>query len=74
LIDEDSETAAYYTSKSGRSLDNDALRLYRLWWDLCEVSLYVTGFHGPHVASADTETAWQGLQEHLDPSRWTELI
>ena len=72
LIDEDSETAAYYTSKSGRSLDNDALRLYRLWWDLCEVSLYVTEFHAPHVATADTETAWQGLQEYLDPSRWTE--
>ena len=73
LIDEDSETAAYYTSKSGRSLNNDALRLYRLWWDLCEVSLYVTEFHARHVATADTETAWQGLQEHLNPSRWTEL-
>lgn len=72
LIDEDPEVAAYYSSKSGRSLNNDALRLYRLWWDLCEVSLYVTEFHAPHVASVDTETAWEGLQEHLDPSRWTE--
>ena len=73
LIDEDPEVAAYYSSESGRSLNNDALRLYRLWWDLCEVSLYVTEFHAPHVASADTEMAWAGLQEHLDPSRWTEL-
>lgn len=74
LIDEDPETAGYYTRMSGRSLNNDALRLYRLWWDLCEVSLYVTEFHAPHVDSADAETAWRGLEEHLDPSRWVELI
>ncbi len=73
LIDEDPETAAYYTTKSGRSLNNDALRLYRLWWDLCEVSLFVTEFLAPHVDSADTETAWRGLEEHLNPSRWVEL-
>jgi len=73
LIDEDPEVATYYSKESGRAVDNDALRLYRLWWDLCEVSLYVSQFHAPHVASADTETAWEALQEHLDPSRWTEL-
>lgn len=73
LIDEDPATAAYYTSRSGRSLNDDALRLYRLWWDLCEVSLYVTDFRSPHIDSADTQTAWRGLQEHLDPSRWAEV-
>ena len=73
LIDEEPDVATYYSKRSGRALDNDALRLYRLWWDLCEVSLYVSQFRAPHVASADTETAWEGLQEHLDPRRWTEL-
>ena len=72
LIDEDPEVAPYYTSKSERSLNEDALRLYRLWWDLCEISLYVAEFHTPHIDSADTQTAWQGLEKYLDPNRWVE--
>ena len=72
LIDEDPETGAYYTSKSGRPVDADALRLYRLWWDLCEISLYVAEFHSPHIDSVDTRTAWQGLEKYLDPRRWVE--
>ena len=71
-LDEDPETGAYYTSKSGRPVDADALRLYRLWWDLCEISLYVAEFHSPHIDSVDTRTAWQGLEKYLDPRRWVE--
>lgn len=72
LIDEDPETADYYKAQSGRSLNDDALQLYRLWWDLCEVSLFVTEFRNPHIDSADTLTAWEGLEKHLDPIRWVE--
>ncbi len=73
LVDEDPRSADDYTLRSGRSLDPAALRLYRLWWDLCEVSLYVAQFREPHVDSDDTRAAWTGLTEYLDPSRWADL-
>ena len=52
----------------------DAQRLYRLWWDLCEISLYVAEFRRPHRDTEDTRVAWRGLTTHLDPSRWAGIL
>jgi spectinomycin phosphotransferase len=71
LIDEDPSIAAEYAARTGVAIDDAALRLYRLWWDLCEISLYTALFRAPHVDSDDTRVAWGGLETHLDPSRWT---
>ena len=71
LIAEDPIVATYYSEQSGRSVNADAVAMYRLWWDLCEVSLYVDEFRHSHVDSADTRTAWRGLTTYLDPARWT---
>lgn len=73
LVDEDPRSADDYTRRSGRSLDRQALRLYSLWWDLCEISLYIADFRRSHVESEDTRTAWTGLTEYLDGSRWADL-
>ncbi len=74
LIQEDPQVRDHYEHRAGRGLDDRALRLYRLWWDLCEISLYVQDFRQPHRETADTRTAWRGLERHLDPARWVDVI
>lgn len=71
LIGEDASVREHYESGAGRTLDDDALRLHRWWWDLCEVALYVAQFRRAHDESADTRLAWSGLATHLDPARWS---
>ncbi len=70
LVDEDPTIAAEYTRLAGVEIDDQALRLYRLWWDLCEVSIYTATFHAPHADTEDTRVAWDGLRTYLDPERW----
>lgn len=70
LIDDRPGIAADYATRTGVAVDDRAVALYRLWWDLCEISLYVAEFSSPHQDSDDTRTAWDGLCEHLDPRRW----
>ncbi len=73
LIDEDSRIGDDYTSRSGNVVDPAAIKLYRLRWDLCEISLYVTQFRQPHRDTEDVRVAWRGLTEHLAPNRWTAV-
>jgi len=57
-----------YVEAGGRTPDASALTLYRLRWDLEELSGYVDWFRAPHERSADTEEAWHELLaavEHL---------
>lgn len=57
-----------YAEAGGRTPDASALTLYRLRWDLEELSGYVDWFRAPHDRSADTEEAWHELLaavEHL---------
>ena len=74
LIDEDPEVRDHYEQCSGQTLDDSALRMFRLWWDLGEVALFVQDFRRTHRDTTDTRTAWRGLQRHLDPDRWVDLI
>ncbi|MFB9837880.1 aminoglycoside phosphotransferase family protein [Actinoallomurus acaciae] len=62
---ESPEDLERYAEAAGRTVDASALALYRLRWDLEEVSIYIDWFRAPHDRSADTEEAWQGLQESV---------
>ncbi len=70
LAEEDPSVAGVYERRTGQVLDRVTMRMYRLWWDLCEISLFVADLHGPHEDNDDTATAWQKLSFYLDPSRW----
>lgn len=74
LIDEDARIEAFYTERTGVMLDAAALGLYRLWWDLCEISLFTAEFRAPHTDTEDTRVAWAALQRFLDPARWDQLF
>jgi len=65
LIDEDARCRVEYTELSGRELNDDALDLYRRWWDLCEVSLYTAELRKEHGDTPETRIAWQCLRDHL---------
>jgi spectinomycin phosphotransferase len=52
-----------YAEAVGRTVTASALTLYRLRWDLEEVSSYIDWFRAPHDRSLDTEQAWQELLE-----------
>lgn len=60
------EDLEHYAEAGGRTADASALALYRLRWDLEEISSYVDWFRAPHDRSADTEEAWQDLLESVE--------
>lgn len=70
LADEDPQILDDYTARSGIRPNGDALELYRLWWDLTEISIYIGQFRQPHSETEDTLLAWSALNRHLDPARW----
>lgn len=71
LADEDPEVIDYYASRTGITPDGDALRLYRLRWDLTEIAIYIGQFRRPHRNTEDTQVAWDSLNHYLDPARTT---
>jgi spectinomycin phosphotransferase len=54
-------SANLYTDLTGRAVDPAAVALYRMRWDLDDISLFLTEFRAPHQRTADTEKAWTGL-------------
>ncbi len=48
-----------------KSLSNDALDAYRLWWDLSEIAVYVLWCRLPHERTEEMAIAWESLQEYL---------
>ena len=74
LIVEDPKIRQFYEARAETTLDDSALRLYELWWDLCEIALFIHDFRQPHSRTDDTTTAWSGLTTHLDPSRWHDIL
>jgi len=57
--------AVRYTAVTGQAVSPDLLRLYALWWDLCEIAIYLAGFRAPHVDSEDSAVSWRSLQHYL---------
>ena len=64
-VAEGPEDLERYTETAGRAVDASALTLYRLRWDLEELSGYVGWFRAPHDRTPDTELAWQDLRESV---------
>ena len=57
-VEEPASLLLHYTAKTGVTPLPDFLELYRLRWDLTEVSRYVALFRAPHDDTADTRVAW----------------
>ncbi len=70
LIDDEPGIAGDYTARTGVEVDPASVQLYRLWWDLCEISLYTADLRAAHADTEEAGQAWGGLREYLDPPRW----
>ncbi|SOD62375.1 spectinomycin phosphotransferase [Streptomyces zhaozhouensis] len=65
-VTEDPAELAAYTEAGGGPVSPTALRLYRLRWDLDEITLYLAQFRAPHDGGRDSAVAFDGLVESLD--------
>ncbi len=57
--------ARRYTAATGRTVEEPLIRLYALWWDLCEVGVYLATFRARHTDSEDSAEAWRSLQHFI---------
>jgi spectinomycin phosphotransferase/16S rRNA (guanine(1405)-N(7))-methyltransferase len=71
---DDAALLDHYAAATGVEIDDAALALYRLWFDLAEVGGYLSRFQAPHEDTADTRESWKELQHFLRPAeRWPSL-
>jgi hypothetical protein len=72
---DDASLLDYYSAATGIKIDDGALSLYRLWFDLAEIGGYLSLFQSPHEDTADTRESWKELQHFLRPAeRWPSLM
>ena len=69
LAREDVTIVDDYEHRIRIAVDGEALKLYRLRWDLTDLALFTAQLYDPHEDNADTRTAWDSLASHLD---WRE--
>jgi spectinomycin phosphotransferase len=60
------QDAARYSWRTGWTVNQDALALYRLRWGLDDIAEFLSEIRGPHQRTADTLLYWTGLQETLE--------
>ena len=60
------QDAARYSWRTGWTVSQDALALYRLRWGLEDIAEFLSEIRGPHKRTADTLVYWTGLQETLE--------
>jgi spectinomycin phosphotransferase len=60
------QDAARYSWRTGWTVNQDALALYRLRWGLDDIAGFLSEIRGPHQRTADTLVYWTGLQQTLE--------
>jgi spectinomycin phosphotransferase len=65
VISGDSD-AARYSRRTGWTVNQDALSLYRLRWGLDDIAEFLSEIRGPHQQTADTLVSWTALQDTLE--------
>jgi spectinomycin phosphotransferase len=66
VLDQDLTGWDEYSELAGvASLNHDALRLYRWWWELADIAVFVAGFRRPHERTADSVASWGYLASNL---------
>lgn len=53
--------SAYAAHVGTVEVSEEAIRMYRMWWDLSETATFVSWFRRPHAETTDTGLAWGGL-------------
>jgi spectinomycin phosphotransferase len=64
-VSADAGELALYTDLTGRPVDQAGIALYRLRWDLDDISIFTSQFRSAHARTPDAEKAWRGLRHYL---------
>lgn len=65
--------SAYLAETGIESVSTEAIRTYRSWWDLTDISEFVAGFRRPHDDSEDMRASW-GYLRALLPLKRDDLV
>jgi hypothetical protein len=66
VLDQDLTGWDEYREHAGvASLNHEAIQLYRWWWELADISVFVAGFRRPHERTEDTAASWEILANNL---------
>jgi spectinomycin phosphotransferase len=66
VLDQDLTGWHEYRELAGAaSLNHEALQLYRWWWELADIAVFVAGFRRPHERTEDTIASWENLASCL---------
>ncbi|WP_405151120.1 aminoglycoside phosphotransferase family protein [Sphaerisporangium sp. NBC_01403] len=57
---------AAYTRATGRPVHPAGLALYRLWWDLADIAIFVDELRRPHGTGEDITASWTYLKGYLE--------
>ncbi|MFJ2033753.1 phosphotransferase [Streptosporangium sp. NPDC087985] len=60
------DVLADYTRATGRPVAPAGLALYRLWWDLADIAIFVDELRRPHRAGEDITASWTYLRGYLE--------
>jgi spectinomycin phosphotransferase len=75
LVDDALDVATVYAGATGHELDDNALLLFRLTWDLADIAAFLSVLKAPHRSSGDTKHAYESLMYYLaNPARWASLL
>ncbi len=66
VSDSGDQDATRYAQRTGWPVNQDALALYRLRWDLDDIAGMLPEIRGPHQQTADTLVIWTELQKTLE--------
>jgi spectinomycin phosphotransferase len=58
----------YVAIAGAASLNQEAIELYRRWWDLTDIGVYTALFRRPHERTEDTVASWENLAEYASRS------
>jgi spectinomycin phosphotransferase len=66
VLDQDLTGWDEYSELAGvATLNQQALELYRWWWKLADIAVFVAGFRGPHERTEDMAASWENLARCL---------
>lgn len=69
VLDENLTGWDEYIAVAGHaSLNQQAMQLYRCWWDLADIGIYIERFRRPHERTEDTVASWENLADYLPRS------
>lgn len=54
-----------YRAVVATELDDDMIRLYRTWWALADIAVFVQFFRAPHEQSEQSAASWRILDQNL---------